>query len=277
MGLKYHKPVNSSLRHRSGSDFKDITKSYPEKALVYGGTRGSARNNAGRITVRHQGGGHKRKYRLIDFKRNKKEVVARVNSIEYDPYRTSRLALLFYQDGFKSYILAPVGLKVGDEVISSDKNPDIRIGNSLPLFQIPVGTSVHNIELYPGRGGQLARSAGAQAVLTSRTEKYCQMKMPSGEIRQVLSQCRASIGQLGNIDHENIRWGKAGRNRWRGKRPSVRGMAMNPIDHPLGGGEGVSKGNHPMTPWGKSCKGLKTRNNKRTNKMILKRRKKGKR
>ena len=221
--------------------------------------------------------GHKRKYRLVDFKRNKIEVTARVQAIEYDPYRTSRLALLYYKDGSKSYILAPLGLKVGDQVISSDKNADIQLGNSLPLSQIPVGTSIHNIELHPGRGGQIVRSAGVQAVLTSRTEKYCQVKMPSGEIRQVLSTCRASIGQLGNIDNENIRWGKAGRTRWKGKRPSVRGMAMNPIDHPLGGGEGVSKGNHPMTPWGKSCKGLKTRNNKRTNKMILNRRKKGKR
>ena len=277
MGLRLYKPRTSSLRHRTVSDFKEITKTHPEKSLTKGGKRVAARNNRGRITVRHHGGGHKRKYRLVDFKRNKIEVTARVQAIEYDPYRTSRLALLYYKDGSKSYILAPLGLKVGDQVISSDKNADIQLGNSLPLSQIPVGTSIHNIELHPGRGGQIVRSAGVQAVLTSRTEKYCQVKMPSGEIRQVLSTCRASIGQLGNIDNENIRWGKAGRTRWKGKRPSVRGMAMNPIDHPLGGGEGVSKGNHPMTPWGKSCKGLKTRNNKRTNKMILNRRKKGKR
>lgn len=277
MPLRLYKPRNSSLRHRTVSDFKELTKSHPEKSLTKGEKRLAARNNRGRITVRHHGGGHKRKYRLIDFKRNKKEVVARVNAIEYDPYRTCRLALLFYEDGHKSYILAPLGLKVGDTVISSDKNADIQLGNSLPLSQIPVGTSVHNIELNPGRGGQLVRSAGTQAVLTSRTEKYCQIKMPSGEVRQVLSTCRASIGQIGNIENENIRWGKAGRTRWKGKRPSVRGMVMNPIDHPLGGGEGVSKGNHPMTPWGKSCKGLKTRNNKRTNKMIINRRKKGKR
>ena len=277
MSLRTYKPRNSSLRHRTVSDFNEITKSRPEKSLVVGSKRSSARNNRGRITVRHRGGGHKRKYRLVDFKRNKIEIPAKVSAIEYDPYRTCRLALIYYKDGLKSYILAPLGLKVGDEVISSDKKPDIRSGNSLPLSQIPVGTSVHNIELNPGQGGRLVRSAGVQAVLTSKAGKYCQIKMPSGEIRQIFSECRASIGQLGNVDHENIRWGKAGRNRWKGKRPSVRGMAMNPIDHPLGGGEGVSKGNHPMTPWGKSCKGLKTRHNKRTNKMILTRRKKGKR
>jgi len=273
MALRIYKPRNSSTRNRSVSDFKEMTKSRPEKSLVKGLKKKSARNNYGRITVRHHGGGHKKRYRLVDFKRDKKDVLAQVKAIEYDPNRTCRLALLYYKDGAKSYILAPVGLKVGDQVISSDKNVDVQPGNSLPLSQIPTGIAIHNVELHPGRGGQLIRSAGTQAILTSRTGKYCQVKMSSGEIRKILSHCRASIGQLGNTEHENIKWGKAGRSRWKGHRPSVRGMAMNPIDHPLGGGEGVSKGNHPMTPWGKSCKGLKTRNNKRTNKMILRRRK----
>ena len=276
MPLKILKPRTASTRNRSVSDFKALTKTKPEKALSQGLKKKSGRNNFGRITVRHHGGGHKRRYRIIDFKRSKKDVEGRVHSIEYDPNRTVYIALIHYKDGFKAYILAPEGLKPGDEVVSSDKTLDIKPGNCLPLSLIPIGTALHNVELRPGKGGQMVRSAGTQAVLASRLKNYSQIKMPSGEVRQVLSTCRATIGQLGNVERENIKWGKAGRSRYRGRRPSVRGMAMNPIDHPLGGGEGVSKGNHPMTPWGQSCKGLKTRNNKRTDKMIINRRKKKK-
>ncbi len=276
MGIRNYRPRNSSTRNRSVSDFVSITTSKPEKSLVVGLKKKSARNNYGRITVRHHGGGHKKSYRMIDFKRDKVDIPAKVFSIEYDPNRTCRIALLHYLDGRKSYILAPVDLKVGSQVLSSYEKIDIKPGNCLPLSFIPLGTSVHSIELRPGKGGQMVRSAGVQATVAAHLDDYCQLKMPSGEIRKVLSACRASIGQIGNAEHENIKWGKAGRSRWRGKRPSVRGMAMNPIDHPLGGGEGVSKGNHPMTPWGKYCKGLKTRNNKRTDKMIISRRKKRK-
>lgn len=276
MGIKTLKPVNSSTRNRSVSDFKAITRSQPEKSLVTGLKKKSGRNNYGRITIRHHGGGHKKSYRLIDFKRQKRDVPGKVFSIEYDPNRTCHIALIHYADGSKAYILAPQDLKVGSTILSSYKKIDIQIGNCLPLSLIPQGTAIHNIELKPGKGGQMARSAGTQAILAAHLGDYCQLKMPSGEIRKVLSSCCASIGSIGHSEHENIKWGKAGRNRWRGKRPSVRGMAMNPIDHPLGGGEGVSKGNHPMTPWGKYCKGLKTRNNKRTDKMIIARRKKRK-
>lgn len=274
MGIRVYKPRSVSTRNRSVSDFKNVSKSKPEKSLTKGLKKKSARNNFGRITVRHHGGGHKRRYRLIDFKRDKKDVAARVSAIEYDPNRSSRIALLYYQDGDKAYILSPEGLNVGDQVISSDgKNTDIKPGNSLPLSRIPLGVEIHNIEMKPGTGGRIVRSAGVKATVVGFLKNYCQVKMPSGEVRQFLSDCRASIGVVGNGEHENIKWGKAGRNRWRGRRPGVRGMAMNPIDHPLGGGEGVSKGNHPMTPWGKSCKGLKTRNNRQTDKMIISRRK----
>ncbi|MGI9549252.1 MAG: 50S ribosomal protein L2 [Bdellovibrionales bacterium] len=276
MGIKNYRPRNSSTRNRSVSDFANITRSKPEKSLIVGLNKKSARNNYGRITVRHHGGGHKKYYRIIDFKRDKVNVPAKVFSVEYDPNRTCRIALLHYADGRKAYILAPVGLKVEDQIISSYEKIDIKPGNCLPLSFMPLGTPIHNIEMKPGKGGQMVRSAGAQATVVAHVDNYAQLKMPSGEIRRVLSNCRASVGQVGNAEHENIKWGKAGRNRWRGKRPSVRGMSMNPIDHPLGGGEGVSKGNHPMTPWGKYCKGLKTRNNKRTNKMIVTRRKKRK-
>ena len=268
MGLRIYKPRNNSLRKKTGFDFKEITKKKPEKSLVSGLHKKSARNNYGRITVRHHGGGHKRLYRQIDFKRTK-ETPAKVKAIEYDPNRGARIALLHYNDGGKSYILAPVDLKVGDEVISGEK-ADVRPGHCLSLSRIPLGAVIHNIELRPGKGGQLVRGAGGQAVLAAKLGKYCQVKLPSGEVRQVLSCCTAAIGQVGNTDSSNLNWGKAGRTRWKGKRPYVRGMAMNPIDHPMGGGEGVGKGNHPMTPWGKSCKGLKTRNNKRTNAMIVK-------
>ena len=271
MGVKVLKPRTPGTRKMSVSDFKEITKARSEKSLTLPLRKQSARNNRGRITVRHRGGGHKRNYRLIDFKRDKVDISARVASIEYDPNRTCRIALIKYKDGAKSYILAPLGLKPGHEVISST-TADIKPGNTLPLMEIPTGQEIHNIELRPGKGGQIVRSAGVTAVLAAKDKQYCQVKLPSGELRRVLSICRASIGKLGNTDHENIRWGKAGRIRKKGWRPKVRGMAMNPIDHPMGGGEGVGKGNHPMTPWGKSCKGYRTRNKKRTDKMIVRRR-----
>ena len=272
MGIKTYKPTSPSRRNMTNSDFKEITKTSPEKSLVTALRKTGARNNHGRITVRHQGGGHKRKYRIIDFKRNMMDVPAKVVAIEYDPNRTSRIALLTYANGAKAYIISPVGLKVGDTVISSEK-ADIKPGNSLQLKNIPTGTVIHCVELNPGAGAQLARGAGVSATLVSKEGKYCQVRLPSGEVRYILSNCRATIGQVGNTDHENQKIGKAGRKRWMGIRPTVRGMAMNPVDHPMGGGEGRGKGNHPTTPWGKPCKGYKTRNNKRTNKFIVKRRK----
>lgn len=272
MGIKVFGPRSHGSRSATGFDFKEITKKTPEKSLVVSLKKQSARNNHGWITIRHQGGAHKRKYRLVDFIRHKADVPAKVAAIEYDPNRTARIALLHYIDGTKAYIIAPIGLNVGDQVLSSEK-ADIKPGNALPLSAIPVGTTIHNIELRPGKGGQIARGAGAMATLVSKEGQYCQVKLPSGEVRFVLSVCRASIGQVGNTDNENISLGKAGRARWRGVRPSVRGMAMNPVDHPLGGGEGVGKGHHPVTPWGKPSKGYKTRHNKRTDKAIVKRRK----
>ncbi len=272
MGVRTYRPRTPGLRQATGYDFKEVTASKPHKALTGPLRKQGARNNTGMITIRHKGGGHKRRYRIIDFKRLKDTVPAIVVSIEYDPNRTCRIALLSYKDGEKAYILAPVGLKPGDSVVSG-ADADIKPGNCLPLANIPVGTIIHNIEMRPGKGGQLCRSAGVAATLVAKAEQYCQVKVPSGEVRQILSNCRASVGQVGNTDNENISQGKAGRNRWRGIRPSVRGMAMNPVDHPLGGGEGVGKGHHPVTPWGQPCKGYKTRHNKRTNKMIVKRRK----
>lgn len=272
MGLKVYSPRSHASRGRVGFDFSEITKTTPEKSLTMPVKKKSARNNHGQITMRHIGGAHKRRYRLIDFKRNKLEVPATVAAIEYDPNRTCRIALIHYKDGEKAYILAPVGLNVGDTVSSSDK-ADIKPGNSLTLSAIPVGTVIHNIEMRPGKGGQICRGAGASATLAGKGEVYCQIRLPSGELKQILSTCRASIGQVGNTDNENIKLSKAGASRWRGIRPSVRGMHMNPIDHPLGGGEGVGKGHHPVTPWGKPCKGYKTRHNKRTNSSIIKRRK----
>jgi large subunit ribosomal protein L2 len=272
MGIKTYRPRTPGLRQKTGYDFAEITKSTPEKSLTEPLRGNAARNNHGQITIRHQGGGHKRRYRLIDFCRTKHEIPAVVASIEYDPNRTARIALLHYRDGAKAYIVAPIGLNVGDTVISSSK-ADIKPGNTLPLASIPTGTIIHNVELRPGKGAQLARGAGVGATLVAKLGQYCQVRLPSGEVRQVLSTCLASIGQVGNTDNENISIGKAGRNRWKGIRPSVRGMHMNPIDHPLGGGEGVGKGHHPVTPWGQPCKGYKTRHNKRTDKMIIKRRK----
>lgn len=272
MGLKVFGSRSHASRGMVGFDFKEITKTTPEKSLTVSLKKVSARNNTGMITTRHIGGAHKRKYRLVDFKRTKLEVPAKVTAIEYDPNRTCRIALICYADGQKAYILAPVNLNVGDTVVSSDK-ADIKPGNCLTISQIPVGTVIHNVEMRPGKGGQICRGAGTSATLAGKGEKYCQVRLPSGELKQILSTCKASIGQVGNTDNENIKLGKAGRSRWRGIRPSVRGMHMNPVDHPLGGGEGVGKGHHPVTPWGQPCKGYKTRHNKRTDSSIIKRRK----
>lgn len=271
MGVKQYRPRSPGRRAMTGYDFQEITTSKPEKSLLEPMSKKAARNNHGQITIRHKGGGHKRRYRIIDFKRLKQDIAAKVMSIEYDPNRTARIALVQYSDGSKAYIVAPIGLNVGDQVLSSSA-ADIKPGNTLPLASIPTGTTLHNIELRPGKGAQVARGAGAGATLVAKLGMYCQVRLPSGEVRQILSNCLASIGQVGNTDNENISIGKAGRNRWKGKRPSVRGMAMNPVDHPLGGGEGVGKGHHPVTPWGQPCKGYKTRNNKRTDSQIVKRR-----
>jgi len=258
----------------SVSDFAEITKSKPEKALTEKLTKKGGRNNMGRITTRHQGGGHKRRYRIIDFKRTKDGVPAKVAAIEYDPNRSARIALLHYADGFKAYILHPAGVRVG-AVVQSGTDADIKPGNALPLENIPTGTLVHNVELQPGKGGQMARSAGSGVQLVAKDGGYATLRLPSGEMRRVLLTCRATVGQVGNVEHENVTIGKAGRNRWLGKRPGVRGSAMNPVDHPHGGGEGKSKGGrHPVTPWGVPTKGYKTRNNTRTNRFIVTRRQK---
>ena len=277
MATKSFKPTTPSLRYKTVADFSVLTPkseqpSKPRK-LFAANTKSGGRNVYGRMTVRHIGGGHKRKYRVIDFRRDKREIPARVISLEYDPNRTAYIALLAYADGEKRYILAPLNLSVGDSVLASDK-ADIKPGNNLALLSIPVGTLIHNIEVIPGRGGKLARSAGNYAQLMAKEGDYCQVKMPSGEIRLLHARCFASIGQLSNTDHENIKIGKAGRARWLGIRPTNRGVSMNPIDHPHGGGEGKSSGGgHPRTPWGVPTKGYKTRNNKRTNAFIVKRRK----
>lgn len=272
MGLKIFSARSHASRGAVGFDFSEITKTTPEKSLTVPLKKRSARNNHGQITIRHQGGAHKRRYRLVDFKRTKMEVPGKVASIEYDPNRTSRIALINYADGEKCYIIAPIGLNVGDTVICSTK-ADIKPGNCLPIGSIPVGTIIHNVEMRPGKGAQICRGAGTSATLAGKGEMYCQIRLPSGELKQILTTCKASVGQVGNTDNENIKLGKAGKSRWRGIRPSVRGMHMNPVDHPLGGGEGVGKGRHPVTPWGKPCKGFKTRHNKRTNSSIIKRRK----
>ena len=274
MALISRKPTSPGRRFQTVPDFAEITRTEPEKSLCEPLIKSGGRNNRGRRTVRHRGGGHKRIYRRIDFKREKLEVPAKVASIEYDPIRSARIALLHYRDGEKRYILAPVGLKVGDEVVSSN-TADIKPGNSLPLANIPAGTLVHNVELKPQKGGQLARSAGASVQLMAKEGNYATLKLPSGEMRLVPMACRATIGQLSNVDHENVSLGKAGRKRWLGKRPRTRGVAMNPVDHPLGGGEGKSSGGrHPCSPWGVPTKGYRTRVNKRSNNMIIRRRKK---
>lgn len=276
MGVKKFKPTSAARRLMTVSDFAEITHDVPEKSLTQAMKRSGGRNGDGHITRRHQGGGHKRRYRVIDFKRNIDGVPAKVFSIEYDPNRTANIALLHYANGEKHYILAPTGLNVGDTLFSGP-NVDIRPGNSLPLQNIPVGTVIHNIEIKPGRGGQLIRSAGSWGQLMAKEGDYAQVRFPSGMVRKVLIVCRATIGQLGNIDHEIIRIGKAGKSRWLGIRPTVRGLAMNPVDHPHGGGEGKSgQGNpHPVSPWGKKTKGLTTRKNKRTDKFIVSPRRQG--
>jgi large subunit ribosomal protein L2 len=272
MGTKKFRPVTPTRRFMIISDFGEITKSEPERSLIGPLRKTGGRNSKGRVTSWHRGGGHKRRYRQIDFKRNKENVPAKVAAIEYDPNRSGRIALLHYADGEKRYILAPLGLAVNDTVLSSP-DADIRPGNSLPLKNIPLGTTIHNVELRPGKGGQLCRAAGTQAQLVAREGKYAQIKLASGEVRRVLVSCRATIGQVGNLEHETISAGKAGRSRWLGKRPNVRGVVMNPVDHPLGGGEGRSSGGrHPVSPWGVPTKGYKTRRNKATNKFIVKRR-----
>ena len=268
-----YKPTSPGRRFRSGSDFAEITRDTPEASLLAPLRKSGGRNNNGRITTRHRGGGHKRRYRIVDFRRNKENVPARVAAVEYDPNRSARLALLHYVDGEKAYILAPVGLRVGDKVMAGVE-ADIKPGNCLPLKNIPLGTMVHNIELRVGKGGQMVRSAGGAAQLMAKEGEHALVKLPSGEQRLVRIECRATVGQVGNLDHENISVGKAGRTRWKGRRSSVRGIAMNPVDHPHGGGEGRSKGNHPQTPWGQPSRGYKTRHNKRTNRFIVMRRKK---
>ncbi|MBN1298895.1 MAG: 50S ribosomal protein L2 [Actinobacteria bacterium] len=276
MALKKYKPVSPGRRFATVSDFSVLTKKEPEKSLTVSLSKTGGRNNNGRITRRHSGGGHKRLYRLIDFKRNKDNIPAKVVSIEYDPNRSSRIALLQYADGEKRYIIAPAELKIGNTILSGD-NVDIVAGNCLPLKSIPVGTIVHNIELKPGKGAEMARSAGSAAQVLAKEEKYAQIKLPSSEVRLVDVNCRACIGQVGNLDHGIISIGKAGRNRWLGIRPSVRGTAMNPHDHPHGGGEGKNKtsGRNPVTPWGKPTLGYKTRiKNKASNKFIVRRKKK---
>ncbi|HEY7558148.1 MAG TPA: 50S ribosomal protein L2 [Candidatus Binatia bacterium] len=273
MAIRTYRPTSAGIRFRTGLTFDEVTKRKPEKGLVAPLKHSGGRNNTGRITADHRGGGHKRLYRLIDFRRDKKNVPARVEAIEYDPNRSARVALLCYADGERRYILAPDRLRVGSSVIAGDHNIDIQPGNSLPLKFIPVGTVVHNIELKIGKGGQLARSAGAGAQLMAKEGSYALIKLPSGELRNVLAECRATVGQIGNLEQENISWGKAGRRRWLGRRSVTRGIAKNPVDHPHGGGEGRSKGNHPMTPWGKPTKGYKTRKNHASDKYIVQGRK----
>ncbi len=273
MAIKVYRPTSPGRRGMSVSSFEEITSSTPERSLLTTTRRRGGRNNQGRITIRHQGGGHKRRYRLIDFRRDKLGVPARVATIEYDPNRTARVALLVYADGEKRYILAPLGVHVGDKLMSG-ADAEVRSGNALPLANLPLGTVIHNIELQPGRGGQLARSAGTAAQLVAKEGQYAQVRLPSGEVRLINVRCMATIGQVGNTDHANINGGKAGRTRWRGKRPEVRGVAMDPSSHPHGGGEGRSSIGMPgpKTPWGKPALGYKTRKNKATSKMIVRRR-----
>ncbi|MBM4242380.1 MAG: 50S ribosomal protein L2 [Deltaproteobacteria bacterium] len=269
----YFKPTSPGRRFQTGRDLGAVSSAKPPKALTGPLHSTGGRNNNGRVTTRYRGGGHKRRFRLVDFRRDKLTVPAKVASIDYDPNRSAHLALLNYADGEKRYILAPIGLQVGDTVVAGP-GADIKPGNSLQLKDIPLGTTIHNIELTEGRGGQLVRSAGTAAQLMAKEGDYAQVKLPSGEQRRVRMVCYATIGQVGNIAHENTSLGKAGRTRWLGRRPHVRGMAMNPVDHPHGGGEGRSKGNHPTSPWGTPTKGYKTRRNKRTTKLIVQRRKK---
>lgn len=274
MAIKKYKPTTSTRRLASVSAFDEITKTEPEKALCVANPKKSGRNNTGRIMVRRRGGGQKRYYRIIDFKRDKDNIEGKVVAIEYDPNRSSRIALIQYRDGERRYILAPNGLKVNDIVLSGD-NAEIEIGHCMPIDKIPMGTQIHNVELKINKGGQMARSAGSYVTIMAKEGGVAFLKLPSGEVRKVNVQCRATIGQIGNLDHENIRLGKAGRTRWLGRRPKVRGVAMNPVDHPMGGGEGkTSGGGHPVSPWGQKAKGKKTRKlHKPSDKYIVKRRK----
>jgi large subunit ribosomal protein L2 len=272
MAIKTMKPTTPARRYQTYSTFEEITSTEPEKSLTKPVKRTGGRNNAGRLTSRHRGGGHKRKYRVVDFRREKTDIPAKVKTIEYDPNRSARIALVSYADGEKRYIVAPVDLKVGDPVITS-ASADIKPGNTMPLRNIPLGSLIHNVELRPGKGAQMVRSAGTYAQLMAKEGDYAQVRLPSGEVRKVFIECKATIGQVGNVTHEGVSIGKAGRTRWLGKRPKVRGVAMNPIDHPMGGGEGkTSGGRHPCTPWGVPTKGHKTRKNKTTDKYIIKKR-----
>jgi large subunit ribosomal protein L2 len=277
MPVRKFKPTSPGRRFMSVSTFEEITKSEPEKSLTAPVTKKGGRNANGRITTRHQGGGHKRRYRVVDFKRRKDGVPAKVAAIEYDPNRSARIALLHYADGAKSYILAPSQLRVGS-VVESGPGADIKVGNALPLENIPTGTLVHNVELQPGQGAKMARSAGSGIQLVAKDAGFAVLRLPSGEMRRVPLECRATVGQVGNVDHQNITGGKAGRSRWRGKRPAVRGSAMNPVDHPHGGGEGKSKGGrHPVTPWGVPTLGKRTRRkHKESDKLIVRARRRGK-
>jgi len=272
MAIKTMKPTTPARRYQTYSTFEEITSTEPEKSLTKPAKKTGGRNNAGRMTSRHRGGGHKRKYRVVDFRREKTDIPAKVKTIEYDPNRSARIALVSYADGEKRYIVAPVDLKVGDPVITSAA-ADIKPGNAMPLRAIPLGSLIHNIELRPGKGAQMVRSAGTYAQLMAKEGAYAQVRLPSGEVRKVHIECKATIGQVGNVTHEGVSIGKAGRTRWLGKKPRVRGVAMNPIDHPMGGGEGKpSGGRHPCTPWGVPTKGYKTRKNKTTDKYIIKKR-----
>ncbi|HBR86308.1 MAG TPA: 50S ribosomal protein L2 [Candidatus Marinimicrobia bacterium] len=274
MGIRKLKSTTPGNRFATRSDFSEITKNTPEKSLTEAKRKTGGRNNKGRITTRHRGGGHKQRYRIIDFKRSKHDIPAKVFAIEYDPNRSANIALLHYADGDKRYILSPFGIKVGDTVLSGENAP-LKIGNALPLIKIPTGMFVHNVELYPGNGGQMVRSAGASAQVMAHEGGFTTLKLPSGEDRLIRNECLATLGEVGNKSHEQIVSGKAGRSRWLGRRPTVRGVAMNPVDHPMGGGEGKSSGGrHPTTPWGKPTKGYKTRKkNKKSNDYIVKRRK----
>jgi large subunit ribosomal protein L2 len=276
MAVKKFRPVTPSLRFRTVPTFEEITSTVPEKSLLEPLKKSGGRNNKGRITAWQRGGGHKRHYRRIDFKRNKHGIPARVASIEYDPNRSARIALLHYIDGEKRYILWPVGLKVNDQIISGE-NVDQKVGNAMPLSDMILGSTVHNIEMRPGKGAQLCRSAGSMAQLVAKEGKHVTLKMPSGEVRLIPRNCYATLGQVGNVDHKNVIWGKAGASRWRGRRPSVRGVAMNPVDHPMGGGEGRSSGGrHPCTPWGVPTKGYKTRSKRKSNAHLVEDRRKSK-
>lgn len=275
MGIKAHRPTSPGRRSATSSTFEEITKSKPEKSLLTPLNSSGGRNNRGKMTSRHRGGGHKRAYRRVDFKRDKFDIPATVAAIEYDPNRSARIALLFYADGEKRYMIAPDRLSVGDRVMSGP-NAEIRVGCALPLLNIPLGSAIHNIELKRGKGGQLVRSAGVSAQLMAKEGEYAHVRLSSGEVRIIRSECMATIGQVGNIDHENASLGKAGRNRWKGRRPHVRGVAMNPVDHPHGGGEGkAGAGNpHPVSPWGQLAKGFKTRKRHESDRFIVKKRKK---